>query len=92
VLGPDTEPFDLRFVGPDGGYHRGAHVIQISNNPYGDTAASMGSRPRLDTRRLGVVSLVLGEDGGAGAFLAALATGQPDRFKGFLPGRRRRSR
>jgi diacylglycerol kinase family enzyme len=84
VLGPDTEPFDLRFVGPDGGYHRGAHVIQISNNPYGDTAASMGSRPRLDTRRLGVVSLVLGEEGGAGAFLAALATGHPDRFKGFL--------
>jgi diacylglycerol kinase family enzyme len=84
VLGPDTEPFDLRFTGPDGTVHEGAHVIQISNNPYGETARGMGSRPRLDTGRLGVVSLVLGEEGGAAAFLAALATGHPDRFKGFL--------
>ena len=41
VLGPDTEPFDLRFDGPDG-HHDGAHVIQVSNNPYGDTARRDG--------------------------------------------------
>ena len=34
---------------PDG-HHDGAHVIQVSNNPYGDTLAALGSRPRLDTR------------------------------------------
>ncbi len=45
VLGPDSQPFDLRFTGPDGAEHDGAHVIQISNNPYGKTAAGMGSRP-----------------------------------------------
>ena len=83
VLGPGTEPFDLRFTGPDGQAHEGAHVIQISNNPYGTTAAGMGSRPRLDTHHLGVVSLVLAEKGGAAAFLAALATGHPERFPGF---------
>ena len=83
VLGPDTAPFDLRFIGGDGNEHRGAHIIQVSNNPYGTTARGMGSRPRLDTGQLGVVSLVLGQEGGAGAFLAALATGHPDRFKGF---------
>jgi diacylglycerol kinase family enzyme len=83
VLGPATEPFDLRFTGPDGVEHRGAHVIQISNNPYGATAGGLGSRPRLDTRQLGVVALVLGKAGGAAAFLAALATGHPDRFRGF---------
>jgi diacylglycerol kinase family enzyme len=83
VLGPDSEPFDLRFTGPDGAEHRGAHLIQISNNPYGTTAAGAGSRPRLDTHRLGVISLVLAEKGGAGAFLAALATGHPERFAGF---------
>ena len=83
VLGPATEPFDLRFTGPDGEAHRGAHVIQISDNPYGATAAAMGSRPSLDTGRLGIVSLVLGEEGGAAAFLAALATGHPERFGGF---------
>jgi diacylglycerol kinase family enzyme len=84
VLGPKTEPFDLRFSGPDGTKHEGAHVIQVSNNPYGTTAAGMGSRPRLDTGELGVVSLVLGPDGGAAPFVAAMATGHPDRFKGFM--------
>jgi diacylglycerol kinase family enzyme len=83
VLGPNTEPFDLRFTGPDGRMHAGAHVIQISNNPYGTTAAGASSRPRLDTGRLGVISLVLGKEGGAAAFLAALATGHPERFGGF---------
>jgi len=83
VLGPTTEPFDLRFTGPDGVEHRGAHVIQVSNNPYGATAGGLGSRPRLDTGLLGVVALVLGRTGGAAAFLAALATGHPERFQGL---------
>jgi len=83
VLGPQTEPFDLRFAGPDGEEHRGAHVIQISNNPYGATVAGLGSRPRLDTRTLGVIALVLTKDAGAGSFLATLATGHPDRFQGL---------
>ena len=61
VLGPSTEPFDLRFDAPDG-HHDGAHVIQVSNNPYGETLAAMGSRPRLDTQQLGVVSLVIEGD------------------------------
>ncbi len=84
VLGPDSRPFDLRFTGPDGTEHSGAHVIQVSNNPYGRTASGMGSRPRMDTQELGVVSLVLGpEAGSAAALLAALATGHPERFPGF---------
>ena len=66
VLGPDTEPFDLRFTGPDGVEHRGAHVIQISNNPYGTTAGGVASRPRLDTHQLGVIALVLGKAGQRG--------------------------
>jgi diacylglycerol kinase family enzyme len=84
VLGPGTEPFDLRFTGPDGVKHRGAHLIQISNNPYGTTAGARSSRPRLDTHQLGVIALVLDKaHGGAGAFLATLATGQPQRFAGL---------
>jgi diacylglycerol kinase family enzyme len=82
VLGPDTEPFDLRFDAPDG-HHDGGHVIQVSNNPYGDTLAALGSRPRLDTKRLGVVSLVIDGDPAARSFLAAVATGRPDRFDGL---------
>jgi diacylglycerol kinase family enzyme len=83
VLGPNTEPFDLRFTGPDGREHRGAHVIQISNNPYGTTAGGAGSRPRLDTGRLGVISLVIGAKGGSAAFLAASALSHPERYDGF---------
>ncbi len=83
VLGPGTEPFDLRFDGPDGVEHRGAHVIQVSNGPYGTGAGGLGARPRLDTGLLGVAALVLGKQGGAAAFLAALATGHPERFEGL---------
>ena len=93
VLGPDTEPFDLRFTGPDGVEHRGAHLIQISNNPYGTTAGALTSRPRLDTHQLGVVALVLGEAGGAASFLAALADRPPGALRGsHVVGRRRPSR
>jgi diacylglycerol kinase family enzyme len=83
VLAPGTGPFDLRFVGPDGESRSGAHVIQISNNPYGSSVATLGSRPRLDTGRLGVVTLEIGGDKEAAGFLAALATGHPDRFEGL---------
>ena len=83
ALGPNTKPFDLRFTGPDGVEHRGAHLIQISNNPYGTTAGGLTSRPRLDTHQLGIVALVLGESGGAASFLAALAIGHPERFEGL---------
>jgi len=82
VLGPGTKPFDLRFDAPDG-HHDGAHVIQVSNNPYGDTLASFGSRPRLDTKQIGIVSLVIDGDRGIARFLAALATGRPDRYEGL---------
>jgi diacylglycerol kinase family enzyme len=80
VLGPGTAPFDLRFTGPDGVDHRGAHVIQVSNGPYG--TGGLGSRPRLDTGLLGIAALVL-KEGGAAAFLAALGTGHPERFEGL---------
>ncbi|MET1011036.1 MAG: diacylglycerol kinase family protein, partial [Actinomycetota bacterium] len=82
VLGPGTEPFDLRFDAPDG-HHDAAHVIQVSNNPYGDTLTGFGSRPRLDTKQIGVVSLVVEGDRGIAKFLAALATGRPDRYDGL---------
>jgi diacylglycerol kinase family enzyme len=80
VLGPGAEPFDLRFTGPDGAEHRAAHLIQISNNPYGKGA----SRPRLDTHQLGIIAVVLDKArGGPAAFIAAVAAGHPERFEGF---------
>lgn len=84
VLGPGTKPFNLRFDGPDGAHHSGAHVIQVSNGRYGETMGTMGSRPRVDTGRLGVVALVLDDDRAARQFLGALATGNPRRYAGFM--------
>jgi diacylglycerol kinase family enzyme len=83
ALGPGTEPFDLRFTGPAGEQHTGAHVIQVSNNPYGGGAAGLGSRPRLDTERLGIVTLTIDGDRDAAAAMAAIATGRPERFEGL---------
>jgi diacylglycerol kinase family enzyme len=80
VLGPGTEPFDLRFTSPSGEPRNGAHLIQVSNNPYG---SSGGSRPRLDTGRLGVIVVDVRDDRAAAALAAAIATGHPERFAGF---------
>jgi diacylglycerol kinase family enzyme len=81
VLGPSTKPFDLHFVDGHGGRHDGAHLIQVSNNPYG---ARGGSRPRLNTGQLGVIALEIQNDRAAAAFAAALAIGRPVRFAGLL--------
>ena len=82
IFGPGTVAFDLRFDSPTG-HHERAHLIQVSNNPYGETAGGFGSRPRLDTKQLGVVSLTIEGDRGMAQFLAALSTGRPNRFAGL---------
>ena len=80
VLGPSTKPFDLRFVDGEGGRHDGAHLVQVSNNPYG----AGGSRPRLNSGQLGIIALEIQNDRAAAAFAAALAIGHPVRFAGLL--------
>ena len=83
MLGPGAQPFDLRFDGPDGEHHSGAHLLQISNGPYGTTVGGMGTRPRLDTGLLGIVSLVIPNDEAAGALLRAVGAGHPGRYEGL---------
>lgn len=83
MLGPGSRPFDLVFDGPGGQRIDGAHVVQISNNPYGKNLGGMTSRPSMSTGRLGVVALVIPDDRAARRFIAALTTGRPDRYEGF---------
>ncbi|HEY7478588.1 MAG TPA: diacylglycerol kinase family protein [Actinomycetota bacterium] len=83
LLGPGTEPFDLRYDGPDGARHDGAHLIQISNGPYGTTMGGMGTRPRLDTGLLGITTLVVPDDKAAGALIRAIGAGHADRYEGL---------
>ena len=84
LLGPGSRPFDLRFTDPAGNRHIGAHVVQVSVNRYGRTVRTLASRPRLDTGRLGVITLELPQGPPDRALLAAIAAGHPDRLPGFL--------
>jgi diacylglycerol kinase family enzyme len=84
MLGPGSEPFDLRFTTPDGVGHDGAHVIQVSNGPYGTTAGGITSRPRLDTGQLGIFSLVVPDAVAATRAIAALTTATPALYEGYL--------
>jgi diacylglycerol kinase family enzyme len=60
LLGTDATLFDLRHVGPDGLPRPGAHVLMVANNPYELTnIAVFGTRERLDTGLLGIVTLTL---------------------------------
>ncbi len=58
MLGPQGEPFDLQFHGPDGTKHEVANVILVSNNPYSldplDPLGGFGSRPTIASGQLGI--------------------------------------
>ena len=84
MLGPGTKPFDLRFSTPDGVRHDGAHVILVSNGPYGTTVSGITSRPRLDTGLLGITSLVVPDGRSATRAVAALATAHPELYEGYV--------
>ena len=84
LLGPEAEPLDLRFVGPDGEAQRGAHVILISNNPYSLARLDgLGSRVRLDSGRLGVVAVSVPSAASAAELVALDAAGQVRRYPGW---------
>ncbi len=84
LLGPDAEPFDLHFAGPDGIRQDGAQIIQVSNNPYELTTLSgFGTRARLDTGALGIAAAKVRGATDVAAFVAADTAGRVDRFKGW---------
>jgi diacylglycerol kinase family enzyme len=81
LLGPGSRPFDLTFRDPRGENHEGAHLVQISNNPYRPGSTT---RPRLDSGRLGVLTLEIHDDKAVGAWAAATTTGTPEGFPGLM--------
>jgi diacylglycerol kinase family enzyme len=85
MLGPDAEPLDLRFTGPDGEPQTSAHMLLVSNNPYRlDESTARGTRERLDAGTLGVVSLRVSGAADAQRMVTLDAVGQIRRFKGWL--------
>jgi diacylglycerol kinase family enzyme len=56
LLGPDSEPFDLRFTGPEGAQYRSARLVLVSNNPYKlDPVGTRGTRGKMNEGTLGVI-------------------------------------
>ena len=84
LIGPEAAPFELRYVDPSGRRHDDARLVLVSNNRYlTRRLTALGSRPRLDAGRLGVI--VARVDGRIDALrLAGLeAAGSVDRHGGW---------
>ena len=76
LLGPDAEPLDLRFTGPDGDEVPTAAVIQVSNDPYElRHSQGRGTRARMDHGVLGVVAVNLSSASDVQRFLSLQAIG-----------------
>jgi diacylglycerol kinase family enzyme len=85
VLGPDAEPVDLLFAGPDGQEEASYQLILISNGPYDFTAdPRFGSRAGMDIGVLGIVAAKTGEGGDFLEFVEAWWTGQTGPSGGWL--------
>jgi len=83
LIGPGSHAFELRFVDRDGNCHEAAHVLQISNGPYGTHLLGADTRPRLDTGELGIISVLMPDESSEARLFDALASGRPERYEGF---------
>jgi diacylglycerol kinase family enzyme len=85
MLGPEAPPIDLVFNGPDTTEYTDAPLVLVSNNPYQLTRlAGAGTRPRLDTGRLGVVAARIGSAADVAELVTLETIGQANRFRGLL--------
>ena len=85
LLGPGATPIDLEFEGPDGTELSDAPLVLVSNNPYQLTSlAGAGTRPRLDTGRLGLVAARITGASDIAEFVMFETIGQAQRFHGLL--------
>jgi len=84
LIGPDAEPLDLRFTGPDGEEVPTAAVILVSNGPYElQRAKGRGSRERLDDGTLGIATLTVLSATDMQKLISMEAAGRLGRFEGW---------
>jgi diacylglycerol kinase family enzyme len=84
MLGAGAQPFDLSFTGPDGTTRTGAHIIQVSNNPYVLThLGGFGTRARLDTGMLGIAAAEIRGAADVAELVAASAAGRLGHSRGW---------
>jgi diacylglycerol kinase family enzyme len=85
LIGPNADPIDLAFDGPDGTRHHDAPLVLVSNNPYVLTRlAGAGTRVGIDGGVLGVVAALVRNSGDAAQLAALEVAGQASRFSGLL--------
>jgi diacylglycerol kinase family enzyme len=85
ILGPDAKTIDLKFRGPDARTWTGAAVVVVSNNPYElKHLAGAGTRPRLDTGRLGILAMRMQGARDLAKLVTLQTVGQSRRFKGLF--------
>jgi diacylglycerol kinase family enzyme len=83
LLGDTTEPFDLRFVTPDGTEVDGSFLVMVSNNPYVLAASpSTSQRLRLDSGQLGVFAISATTGAQAAEVLTLALAGKGSRSDG----------
>jgi diacylglycerol kinase family enzyme len=84
LLGPDAPPFDLSYDSPDGAAPGSADLMLVSNNRYQlSRLGGMGSRPRLDTGRLGIVVMTVRSAADLAQLIACESAGRLSAYKGW---------
>jgi diacylglycerol kinase family enzyme len=84
VIGPKATPMDLRFTLPSGEEALTSQLILVSNNPYNlSDLRSGGTRARMDSGVLGIVSLQVRSGAEAQKLAALESVGQGHRFRGW---------
>ncbi len=85
LLGPDAEPIDIEFTGPDGSRYEDAPLVLVSNNPYRlASLAGAGTRVRIDSGTLGVLAARVRSAADVSKLVALEMVGQAGRFPGLL--------
>jgi diacylglycerol kinase family enzyme len=84
LLGPDGRAPELRFTGPDGTPRRTTELVLVSNNPYNITkVGGVGTRERMDTGMLGIVSVRVSDAADAAQLTTMQALGRLRSFSGY---------
>ncbi|HEY1365926.1 MAG TPA: diacylglycerol kinase family protein, partial [Gaiellaceae bacterium] len=83
LLGPSAAQQNLSFVGPDATEHEGADFVLVSNNPYRlMQGVGAGTRPRLDTGRLGIAAGTIRGANDVTRLVSLAAIGRSRTFRG----------
>lgn len=85
LLGSNADSLDLHFVDGEGAAHDTADVVLVSNNPYDlESLGGLGTRARMDTGELGLLSVTIDSAVDARRFLALESAGRADSFPGWV--------